>query len=213
MKERLRQWAERIDALELRERALLLVAAVVVLYLLVDTLALQPALRAQQRVKQDITDLELQLSTQRQQLKLLTEGREADPLESRRRQRDALQKELAELDARIREQLGALVEPAQAAEVLEQVLSRQPGLSLVSLKASSEPLLIVDEDDDEVRSGLGRYHLDLKVRGSYLNTLRYLKALEAMPWKFFWQTVELTVQGYPHTETLLKLYTVGAHDD
>jgi len=187
MKERLRQWAERIDALELRERALLLVAAVVVLYLLVD-----------QRVKQDITNLELQLSTQRQQLKLLTEGREADPLQSRRRQRDALQKELAELDARIREQLGALVEPAQAAEVLEQVLSRQPGLSLVSLQASSEPLLIVDEDDDEVRSGLG---------------LRYLQALEAMPWKFFWQTVELTVQGYPHTETLLKLYTVGAHDD
>ncbi len=213
MKAYLQQWAERIDSLELRERALLLVAAVVVLYLLVDTLGLQPTLKSQQAVKQAISDLELKLSTQRQQFKLLTDNPNADPLEAQRRRRDQLEQELAELDRDITDQLGALVEPAQAAEVLEQVLSRQPGLSLVSLRASSEPLTILNEDDDEVSSGLGRYRLDLRVQGGYLSTLRYLQALEAMPWKFFWQKVDLSVEDYPRAQTLLKLYTVGARDD
>ncbi len=212
MKAQLQQWAERIDALELRERALLLAAAVVVLYLLVDALGLQPTLKSQQVVKQTIADLELKLAALRQQSRLLAYSPDEDPIEARRSTRDRLKNELARLDEKITGQLGALVEPAQAAEVLEQVLSRQPGLSLVSLRAAAEPLAVMN-DADGGGNGLGRYRLELVIQGGYLSTLRYLKALEEMPWKFFWQKLEFSVEGYPRAQTLLKLYTLGANDD
>ena len=53
----LQQWNERIDALDLRERILLLAATVVVLFLIIDTLGLQPSLRSQQAAEQHITDM------------------------------------------------------------------------------------------------------------------------------------------------------------
>jgi membrane-associated HD superfamily phosphohydrolase len=115
VKEQLQPWLERIDNLELRERILLLAAVVVVMFLLTDTLILQPTLKAQQVAKQQIVDAEVKLNSLRQGAQLLTYQTDSDPTLSRRQTRDQLASKLAELDDRIISQLGALVEPAQAA--------------------------------------------------------------------------------------------------
>jgi MSHA biogenesis protein MshJ len=211
LKAQLRSWVDRIDALELRERVLLLLAGVVVLFLLVDSLALQPTLKAQQAAEQRITDLELKLGAQRQQARLLGFKADEDPLASRNQHRDKLAADLAELDERILDQLGALVKPAQAAEVLKRMLSGHRGLKLTSLKASTESLNELDISNHPDGS-LGRYQLDLAVEGGYLDVLRYLQALEAMPWKFFWQKVDFQALEYPRAVTRLRLYTLGALD-
>lgn len=210
MRVRLQQWGDRIDALELRERILLLAATVVVLFLLVDSLGLQPTLKSQQIAEQRIADLEMRLSAFHQQANLVNYRSDHNPLASRYADRDRLIAELSELDARIMGQLGALVEPAQAAEVLEQVLTGHRGLTLKSLHATSESLDGLTISKDRGRSDLARYQLEMVVEGGYLDVLHYLQELEAMPWKFFWQAVNLQTTGYPKAETRLQLYTLGA---
>jgi MSHA biogenesis protein MshJ len=212
IKARLQPWLERIDNLELRERILLLAAAVAVMFLLTDTLILQPTLKAQQVARQQIVDLEVKLNSLRQSAQLLTYQTDSDPTALRRQTRDQLTTELAELDTRIISQLGALVEPAQAAQVLEQLLSSHPGLKLTTLNASTEPLKDMELKQQTEAPGLARYQLDMVVQGNYLDLLNYLQSLEAMPWKFFWQQVDFQATEYPHAETRLKLYTLGAQD-
>ncbi len=207
----LQQWSERIDALDLRERILLLVATVVVLFLIVDSLGLQPALRSQQAAEQHITDMEMKLSALHQQAILFNSKSDHNPMVSRYRKRDRLAAELSELDARIVDQLGALVEPAQAAKLLEQVLTGHRGLKLKSLQASSESQDKPAPHTSPSHTGLGRYQLEMVVEGGYLDLLRYLQELEAMPWKFFWQKVIFQTTEYPMAETRLQLYTLGAH--
>jgi len=207
----LQQWVDRIDALELRERILLLAAGIVVLYLLMDSLGLQPILKAQQVTSQRISDLETKLGGVRQQADLFNYKSDQDPLVERQQNLDNLAFELAGLDDRIVGQLGALVEPAQAAEMLEQVLTGHRGLKLKSLQASSEPLTDLDIGDQE-SGGLGRYQIEMVVEGGYLDLLHYLQELEAMPWKFFWQEVDFQTADYPRAETRLQLYTLGAQD-
>jgi MSHA biogenesis protein MshJ len=212
LKTQIRPWIDRIDAMELRERVLLLLAVVVVLFLLVDSLALQPTLKAQQSAEARIADLEQKLAAQRQQALLLGfKVDEEDPLAARKRSRDELAAELADLDQHLMSQLGALVQPAQAAELLKQMLERNTGLTLASLEARAEAL-----DDPAVArapgSGLGRYQLELAVEGSFLDVLRYLRELETMPWKFFWQKVDFQALDYPRAVTRLRLYTLGALD-
>ncbi len=203
---RLQQWADRIDALDLRERILLLAATVVVLFLMVDSLGLQPTLKSQQVAEQRIADLEMKLSAFHQQANLVNYRSDQNPLASRYENRDRLSAELSELDAQIVGQLGALVEPAQAAEVLEQVLTGHRGLKLKSLQASSESLESLAIDKGGNGAGLARYQLDMVVEGGYLDLLHYLQELEAMPWKFFWQMVNLQTTEYPQAETRLRLY-------
>jgi MSHA biogenesis protein MshJ len=212
IKTRLQPWLERIDNLELRERILLLAAAVAVMFLLIDTLILQPTLKAQQVARQQIVDLEVKLNSLRQSAQLLSYKSDSDLATSRRQSRDQLAAELAELDSRIISQLGALVEPAQAARVLEQLLSSHTGLKLTTLNASADPLKDMELEQPSETPGLARYQLDMVVQGSYLDLLNYLQSLEAMPWKFFWQQVDFQATEHPHAETRLQLYTLGAKD-
>jgi MSHA biogenesis protein MshJ len=58
--------------------------------------------------------------------------------------------------------------------------------------------------------GLARYQVDMVVKGSYLEVLKYLTSLESLPWKFFWQKANFQSTEYPHAETRLQLYTLGA---
>ena len=212
IKTHLQPWLERVDNLELRERILLLAAAVAVMFLLIDTLILQPTLKAQQVARQQIVDLEVKLNGLRQSAQLLSYKSDSDPTASRRQSRDQLAAELAELDTRIISQLGALVEPAQAAQVLEQLLGSHTGLKLTTLNASAEPLKDMELEQPSETPGLARYQLDMVVQGSYLDLLNYLQSLEAMPWKFFWQQVDFQATEHPHAETRLQLYTLGAKD-
>jgi MSHA biogenesis protein MshJ len=142
---------------------------------------------------------------------LLSYKTDEDALAARHSSRDTLAAELAALDARIVDQLGALVEPAQAAELLEQMLTRHRGLKITSLRASAEPLNELAGNAGQAGK-LGRYQLDLVLEGGYLDLMRYLEALESMPWKFFWQTVDFRVGEYPRAVSRLQLYTLGAQD-
>jgi len=204
-------WIDRIDALELRERVLLLAATVAVLFLSVDSAGFQPTLKAQQVTEERVSELEMKLGALRQQAMLLSYKTDEDTLAARYRRRDTLAAELAALDARLVDQLGALVEPAQAAELLEQVLTRHRGLRITSLRASAEPLDEVAGNADQAGK-LGRYQLNLVLEGGYLDLMRYLETLESMPWKFFWQTVDFQVNEYPRAVSRLQLYTLGAQD-
>ncbi len=212
IKEQLQPWLERIDNLELRERILLLAAVVVVMFLLADTLILQPTLKAQQVAKQQIVDAEVKLNRLRQGAQLLSYQSDSDLTLSRQQTRDELASKLAELDDRIISQLGALVEPAQAAQVLEQLLSSHPGLKLTTLNATAEPLEDLEIEQQSEAPGLARYQLDMVVQGGYMDLLNYLQSLENMPWKFFWQQVDFQATEHPHAETRLQLYTLGAQD-
>lgn len=207
--QRLFDW---VDALELRERILMLMASIVVLYLAVDSTGLQPTLKAQQIAQQNTSALELKLSALREQANVLSYKSTDDSMRMLEESRDGLVKELAELDANILTQLGALVEPAQAANVLEQVVSRHSGLKIKSLQARSLPIDQVNGAREHL-AGLNRYQLDVELEGSYLDLLVYLQELESMPWKFFWESVDFQVADYPHANSRLQIYTLGAARD
>lgn len=209
----IRAYAQRafdwIDALELRERLLILAATIVVLYLAIDALGLQPTLKAQQIAEQKMSSLEIKLGALDDKANLVRYRSTDDSLRELQESRDQLAAELSELDANILTQLGALVEPAQAANVLEQVVSRHPGLKMKSLQAASAPLDQADIAREHI-AGLSQYQLEFELEGGYLDMLNYLQALESMPWKFFWQRVEFQVAEYPRAVTRLQLYTLGA---
>ncbi|HED19593.1 MAG TPA: hypothetical protein ENI74_08845 [Gammaproteobacteria bacterium] len=206
----LRHWVDRVDALEIRERILLLTATVIVVYLLVDAFGLQPILKAQQASSRRISELETKLDATRRQAGLFNDKSERDPLAERRQKRGALVAQLSVLDERIVSRLGALIEPAQAADMLEQVLADHHGLKLKSLRAGTKPLAGLAAGDQDGDNGLGRYQIEMVVEGGYSDLLRYLQELEAMPWKFFWQEVDFQTTDYPRAETRLLLYTLVA---
>lgn len=207
MKDRFLLLTSRIDSMQLRERALLLLAGTALVFLLVDMLGLQPVLRQQEQGKQAISDWKLQLDVLRERSGLLS-GDSAGVSLQRRNQ---LQTQLSDLESRLQNQLGALLEPEQAIEVLRQVLAQEQDLTLYKVNAVSKPLSDLKQEgaDTLPAAGIGRYELRLELQGSYLGTLRYLRALEALPWKFFWEEVNFEIMEYPDARVTLDIYTLG----
>lgn len=212
LKENVLPWLDRIDSMELRERILLLAAVIVVMFLLADTLILQPLLTQQQTTRQHIEDLDVKLNGLRQHALLLNYKSNNDPAISHRQSRGRLTSELSDLDDRIIGQLDALVEPEQATQILEQILHKHHGLKLASLNTSIEPLADLSKEQPSDIPGLIRYQFDMVIQGGYQDVLSYLKRLEAMPWKFFWQQIDFKSTQYPYAETRLRLYILGTQD-
>jgi MSHA biogenesis protein MshJ len=44
-------------------------------------------------------------------------------------------------------------------------------------------------------------------------TLRYLQALEKLPWRFFWDSVSYQVMEYPDSVVRLELHTLSLSED
>lgn len=225
--DRLQAAAARIDALSLKERALLLAASALALVMAWDSLLMQPLDRKKSRLQAEVTTLQGTLAqTDALSAEVVMQG-ETDPDVNLRAGLARTHAELAVVEADIRDRIGRMVPPERMAEVLETVLSRFDRLEFVALEGLGvEPVLkpAPATPDGEVAAGsatsgaesgaadfVGAYRHGLRIRfaGSYLDALAYLEALEALPWGFFWDRVELETRDYPRTEGSIVVYTLS----
>jgi MSHA biogenesis protein MshJ len=55
--------------------------------------------------------------------------------------------------------------------------------------------------------------VELELSGDYMDTLYFLQALEALPWRFFWDRVEYVAgEGETRGRLTLRLYTLGLEE-
>lgn len=205
-----RRLSERIDALQVRERVLLLVAAVALVYFLVDSLGFQPLLREHRSLLQEIEEQGLRLDV----LRVRSSHALGEPSDDESPSLDTLQRELSLFGERLQSRLAGMLSPDRAASVLGQVMTGEDGLVLNAVSARRVPFASVREGDGErvVLGDVDRYELELQLEGGYLETLDYLRALEALPWKVFWESVTFAMIEYPRASVSLDIYTLGRRE-
>ena len=202
---RLTNIAVRVDALSLRERGILLAVTLLVVYVLADRLLLGPTLQRIEQRRTEITEMQSRLASLEARAGLMQRG-DQDPLAQRRARLTELETQVAAQDAQFEAQLGQLVRPDRAAPLLREVLRDVPGLRLRGLESTAGDALFADGAN---AGRLLQYHLSLQVDGGYFAVLDYLRRLEKLPWRLFWNEMELQVQEHPRNEVRLTLYTLG----
>ncbi len=218
-KEQWQKLAARFDALAVRERALILVAAVVGTALVYDTLATRPLELRAKRLMQQIAET-------RQNIKLAanTLGSQeavADPDTVKRSYRDALRKQLAEIDQSMLGLQRGLVPPEKMAKLLEEMLGRSGGLQLVSLRTL--PVQRVDTQDAAAKPAdkgaktgprepertIYQHGVEVTLQGSYPELLEYLAQLEKLSWQMFWGRINVDTEQYPRLRVTLIVQTLS----
>jgi MSHA biogenesis protein MshJ len=218
MKERIVKLAQSIDRLNLRERLFLFAAGLVVVGGLWEA-ALAAPLGARERIA---TDKVAALQGRLQQLDTAVNAAASGLSEGMPSQIDrlrALRERVAAGDDEVRVFTTDLVNPAEMRLVLEELLRRQAGLTLVSAtNLAARPLVA---DDEEAQTGatvaaapsaapkLYRHTLVLKLEGSYLDCLSYLQAVERLHWHLYWARLELSSDDYPRNQIVLELRTLS----
>jgi MSHA biogenesis protein MshJ len=188
-------------ALSFRERFILLLLTAVLLLALAQFLfflPLQNAHRIEQRQQSEARQRNEVLESEYAQMQQFMAG-QTDIAEVQ-----ALEHELAAVQARIQQLGRRMVSPPEMASLLGELLSRESRLRLVALEKL--PLEAMPKDAGE---RLVRHRMKLTLQGSYFDSLHYLQRMEALPWQIFWERLEYRVEDYPIGLLSVEIATLG----
>lgn len=208
--EALKSWPTRLDALTVRERALTFIAVLAVAGTVWHMMLMEPLLRQADAARTEITATRVRIEVANQSLQ--DQVLQLAQLDTTNQTRYALiQQRLDQVDAELAEYSGQLIDPAEMAFVLESVLKSQSGLQLKRIRNMGAEALTADNEDDSVI--LYRHGLEIEVEGSYLDCLAYLQEIESLPWRFYWQFLELDVVEYPRNRIRIQVSTLSLDEE
>jgi len=211
----------KIDDMSLRERAIIFAAAAFVLVALINSLLLDPLLAKQKALSAQVVQQQEKMHELQATMESLTQARRDDEQSPLRVRSAQLKKQLQEQNNYLQTRRDRLVAPDKMANLLEQVLNKNGKLQLVTLDTlpvglliekpkaenSAEPTVAGKANNDQKQ--VFKHGVQITVRGSYLDLLQYLTALEKLPTQMFWGEVSLSVDHYPDSVLTLTLYTLS----
>ncbi len=131
----LQRYADRLDAMSLRERVLIFLAVAVVIVAIADSALLEPILRRQKVNSQRIHQQEDEIRTMQGQVQAYAQARTGDNANAKRQRLEKRKLELAALDRELGARRSELVPPERMAKMLSEIVKRNPDIELVSLRS------------------------------------------------------------------------------
>lgn len=215
MKAQLQLLFEKFDALNERERLAVMLLSVVAIIIIFLELLLSPLSKQHNIIDTQIISLQTQTKQLETQVAVLKTKKNRDPDFQEKQKLKLLNEQISNLDVRLKEKMHGLIEPKQMAKVLEVVLAQNTDLKLQRVQSlGAKPLAPFKAREGKEAESLGiyRHGMQIEFKGSYLSTLNYLKALDELPWNFYWDVLELNVNKYPVSTIVITVHTLSFHE-
>ena len=220
MKQQWEKTSAKVDAMSMRERALIFATAVVLALSLVNTLLLEPLFVRQKALRTQVSQQQQMMSEVQLQITAVQQQNSPDSTSPQRVQINQIRQEIAEGDVYLKSSRERLVQPEKMAEHLRQLLNKNNRLQLLALQTLPvTPLLEqpgakgADQSRDvqavTQEKQVFKHGVQLTLRGNYLDLLPYLSALEKLPQQMYWARAQMKVAQYPTAELTLILYTLS----
>lgn len=206
---------EKFDALNERERISIISLTVVAIVVIFLELFISPLNQKIDIADNQISGLQSQIQQINTQIVMLNTQKTRDPDFQEKQKLKLLDEQILNLNDRLKEKMQGLIEPKQMAKVLEVVLTQNTDLKLQRVQSlGATPLSTAKQNDNEIKEDLGvfRHGLQIEFKGSYLSTLKYLKALDELPWNFYWDVLDLKVDKYPLSTIVITVHTLSFHE-
>lgn len=208
----IRDLIDRVDAMSLRERILVLVALLGVILLAWYQFLMQPLERAGNRRKPEIVSLREEVDRLNTMIESLAKTDHEDPDKVVREDTEKARKGIATIDARLGGLTSGLIPPRDMVEVLRQVLNRTPPLQLVSFKTlPAEPLAAL-VPGAVLPARIYRHGVQMDLSGTYMDLVTFLHALQQLPVQFYWEDLELDVTEHPMLSIRITVHTLGQEE-
>jgi MSHA biogenesis protein MshJ len=210
-----------------RERALALIAVLVLAVGLGELFLVEPVLRQRALLLRQIDAEKAESDNLRQRLS----GTTSDTNAAMRTQLAALKTQLRATDGEFRALQNGLVQPQHMGALLQSLLTEHRSLRLLGLRtlpvtglseppatakksaatpervsASAEAASAPATDED---AWLYRHAVEIRVQGSYADMLAYLQELEGLPRRVHWGDIEIDARNYPTNVMTVTIFTVS----
>ncbi len=195
-----------VDNLSLKERLLVFVTGLMLLGSAWYLGLMQPLDQQATRNRSEIKSL-------RERIEMYNQNLEVEVLQissagtGDRENLARIQGRLDEINERLGGYVAELIDPAQMSRVLQDLLKEQSTLRLIRVRNLSPEALSASAD--ALNTTFYRHGLEIDFEGSYLACLEYLEEIEDLPWRFYWQLLDIEVLEYPRNRIRLEVSTLS----
>lgn len=208
MKEKLQLLINRIDLLSIRERALLLLLSLAVIYFIWFLVLDNPLQSREKQLRTTIQNKKGQIVLLNQQAAAIRNAAKQGPSQHLVMQKNLLTQQLNHFDKKIAGFDTKIISANKLTLALQQLLSQSRGVKLLSFR--STPASSVDQSEEN-KNKLTEYRFQLVLEGSYVSVVHVLQKLEAMRWLILWDQLNYQVTKYPVGKVTVKLHTLSVN--
>lgn len=211
---------EKIDSRILRERVLIFITALAVIYMLWSFFVQsgfnshRDSLLAEEgRLSQEQAELVSKIST-------LTAELASDPAVAKSLEVDKLNSSISEVETRLAGLSQGLISANQLPKVLEEVLLRTKSVKLLQVRTLASTELQLATTTSGIggaelaagSTGVFKHAVLIRVAGSYSELIQLMTEIEALQWKFYWESLDYTVKQYPNAEIDIRVFTLSSEE-
>lgn len=213
-------WSKRFAALQPREKTLVIVAVAVAVLFGGYSVWIEPGMLQSERLKKSLAQQQAEQAQLQEQVAALA-VRNSDPDSANRAELQRLREAVAATEREIGAFGNTLVPPQRIPALLQTLLTRHRGLTLVSMTTlPPRPLIELPpagkegakppEDHVALPGGnLYKHGIEIKLAGGYQDLLAYVAELDASPQKLLRGGLSLVVKQHPVSELTLTIYTLS----
>lgn len=194
------------EKLSLREKIILTTAITIVLWALWDMFFYQDIHNQKQQLKQSLLEVTQQISAEKLKAIQLNISAKINPNQQNHNQLKSLKVEYHQLKEELQQQDKKFIPPKLMAEALTDLLKEASDTRLIKLESFPASFLL---NSEAPVYPIYKHQLAMTFTSSYLNTLNYLTALEALSWYFVIESIDYQVTDYPLAEVTLHVYTLS----
>ena len=194
------------DALSKREKVILISTATVAIIYAWLTYFYGPLQAEQKKLSTTLTTLKTDIAEQNLLALQIEVAGKVDPNAKNKKMLVDLKTELSNLKDQLKVDAKQFVSSQTMSAVLQQLLQKDNGLSLLELNTLPVTGLF---DTPDKKSWIFKHTLNITIEGRYFDTLDYLTSLESLDWFISWDSIDFNVSEYPLATTTFQLYTLS----
>ena len=218
---------EKVDSRVIRERVLIFLTFFALIFMLWNFTIQSSIDKKTQETKTELDTLVAQRAALQTQITAATQSLANDPDKQKKEQIAQLQTDIQDLETRLQNASQNLIKAEYLPQALQDVLQETKSLSLLEVKTlpvrelqfvdiaqkkQPEPQSPAPISVDESNVGVYQHAVELRVSGNYNQMLQLLIELEKLPWRFYWQSLDYSVEKYPNAEAKLRVYTLSSEE-
>lgn len=225
--------AEQIDSRVLRERALIFFTLLALIFVVWNFLFQAQIDRERLNLKTEADKLSAEKTAAETQITSLTLALASDPAIAKKNEIDKLQRDIADVEESLAGLSQGLISANQLPKVLEEVLLRTASVKLLQVRtlAATELQLTTLNGAlplstgsslakgssagaavQQIGAGVYKHGVLIRVAGGYQQLIQLMGELEALPWKFYWESLDYTVTQYPEAEIDIRVFTLSSEE-
>lgn len=212
--ERLTWLKVQIDKRTLRERGLIFIALMTIIFAFWKAFIFDKIFGSQESLTQNLKVMERTIQQLQGQLTDVSRDIRSDPITKLQQEIRAVDVQNKRLDNQLAELTKQLIPPVEMTHLLQGMILEKEGIEFIRIENLPEIPLFSQEqiqgnEADIAKFQVYKHPLLIEFKANYQNTRAFIQELEALPWNIRWDEFNYQVEAYPYATVKIVVETLS----